>query len=260
MPTLDVGGQRVSYREQGSARPPLLLVHGAGASSRVFAEVCGPLARTHWTLAVDLPGHGRSAPWREPVAFEQLIEREVELLADFGERIGLGRFVLAGHSMGGAVALHFALRYPDRLAGLALIATGAVLRVHDAVFQVIERKFDEMADLLAATGYSPLSNAREVEAWARQTVAAPQQVTLDDYRACHRHDVRERLGEIALPTVVVSGSDDRLTAPKLQQRLVDGIARARLHSVTRAGHMVVQERPDEVVEALRSLPLDAAAR
>ena len=110
----------------GAARPagpPLVLVHGAGGNLMHWP---GALRRLpgHTVYALDLPGHGKSGG-----AGRAEIGAYADVVRGFAEALGLVPFVLAGHSMGGAIALEFALRYPARLAGLILVGTGAKLRV-----------------------------------------------------------------------------------------------------------------------------------
>lgn len=82
MPEIEVGGQRLHYREAGEGRPPLLLVHGAGGSSQHFAALLGKLGRPRRVIALDLPGHGRSAPFQPGVPESELLERYRDLCAD----------------------------------------------------------------------------------------------------------------------------------------------------------------------------------
>jgi pimeloyl-ACP methyl ester carboxylesterase len=247
MPVLTIGRQPISYREQGAGEgPPLLLVHGAGGSSLCFVELLDLLGRHRRVVALDLPGHGRSPRLDPPPPPSELLERYRDVVAELGERLGLGRFVLVGHSMGGAVALLFGLAYADRLAHLVLLASAARLKVAPPLLEAIRDRFDGLADMLGAVGYSAASDPRQVQRWAADQLQAPQEVVLDDFRACALFDVRERLGALDCPTLVVSGADDRLTPPRWQQRAVELLPRARLETVSRAGHFLFCERPDEV--------------
>jgi pimeloyl-ACP methyl ester carboxylesterase len=247
MPVLTIGQQPISYREQGAgAGPPLLLVHCAGGSSSHFVELLDLLGRQRRVVALDLPGHGRSPRIDPPPPPAELLERYRDVVAELGERLGLGRFVLVGHSMGGAVAQLFALAYRDRLAHLVLLATAARLKVAAPLLEAIRDHFDRLSGMLGAVGYSAASDPRQVQRWAASLLQAPQEVVLDDFRACALFDVRERLGGLDCPTLVISAADDRLTPPSWQQRTVELLPRARMETVSRAGHFLFWERPDEV--------------
>ena len=255
MPTVDVGRQTISFREQGEGFPAILLLHGAGGASLHFIEAL-PLMGQHGrrVVAVDLPGHGASPPIEPPPTPSALLEAYRDLVADFGERVGLGRFVLVGHSMGGAVAQLFALAYPDRLEAMVLVATAARLKVAPAVLDTIRHHFDRLPTLLAAVGYSPATDRGRVERWAGSQIHASREVVLADFLACGCFDQRDRVGAIACPTTVVSAADDMLTPPALQERLQQLIPRSRLETVSRAGHFLLMERADEVAR----LVLEAA--
>jgi pimeloyl-ACP methyl ester carboxylesterase len=250
MPELEIGRQRIAYREAGEARPPLLLVHGAGGSSRHFAGLMGPLGRVRRTVALDLPGHGRSSPLDPAAPASELLERYRDLCMESAERLGLGRFVLVGHSMGGAVGLLAAAACPERLERLVVVASGARLRVSAEILSTLRTRFEDAPALLAGLGYSPASDARQVQRWSGAQLQAPAEVVLGDFCACDRFDVRAQLQALQVPVTVVSAADDRLTPPALQERLCEEIPGARLQRLTRAGHFVLFERPEALAETV----------
>lgn len=247
MPAIDVGRQSVSFREQGEGFPPILLVHGAGGSSLGFVELLAVVGRHgRRVVALDLPGHGSSPPFDPPPSPAGLLEAYRDLIAAFGERIGLGRFVLVGHSMGGAVGQLFALAHPDRLEALVLVATAARLKVAPTLLETIRRHFDRLPTYLAATGYSPATDRGRVERWSASQIQAPREQVLADFLACARFDLRDQVGAIACPTWILSAVDDLLTPPALQEQLVSLIPRARLETIDRAGHFLPMERVDRL--------------
>ena len=252
MPTLEVeSGQTVSFREQGEGFPAVLLLHGAGGSSLHFIEVLAPMGRHgRRVVALDLPGHGSSPPFQRPPAPGELLEAYRDVAAEFAERAGLGRHVLVGHSMGGAVAQLFALTYPDRLEALVLMATAARLKVAPSILETIRHSFDKLPTLLGALGYSPETDRSRVERWSASQIQAAQEVVLADFLACARFDLREQVGGISTPTWILSAADDLLTPPKLQERLEQMIHRSRSVIVTRAGHFMQMERADVVARHL----------
>lgn len=251
MSRLQLNGQTITYRLEGSGRPCTMLVHCAGGSSLYWAEVMRLLARRGGTVvAPDLPGHGNSSPFDPPPPVSGLLERYRDLVVDMAEHLGLGRFILVGHSMGGAVAQHVALAHPDRLAHMVLVATSARLTVAPAVLETIRHRFDQFPSLMAALGFSPAGDAEQIQSWTRTMIQAPQPWVLADFLACDRFDLRERIGEVRCPTTIISGADDRLTPPKLQRNLAEVIARSRLETLTRAGHFLVRERPRALVRLI----------
>lgn len=254
MPSARIGRQQIAYREQGEGRPPLLFLHGAGGSSLAYAGVLSRLGRRRRCLALDLPGHGRSPALEPAPPASQLCERHRDLVAELAERLGLGRFVLCGHSLGGAIAIELALAFPDRLERLVLIATAARLPVSAELLRTVRDREEELPATFAALGYSPASSRSARERWAREQLQAPPEVLLADLRACERVDLRERLAALMVPTLVISAADDRITPPAEQDRLAEAIRGARLERIPRAGHFVLLERPDAVADLILPRP------
>lgn len=222
--------------------PPLVLVHGAGGTHRHWPEEVRGLPGRR-VIALDLPGHG-SSPGPAPAGVAGHARGVLGLM----DALGLEAACLAGHSMGGAVALTLALEAPARVAGLCLVATGARLRVSPAVLQATA----DPARLAAAAGSVAAWSfgASAGEALRREFVdgllANAPGVVHGDFAACDAFDVMGRLGEIRAPALVVCGSEDRLTPPKYSEFLRDRIAGARLETIPGAGHMVMREAPAEV--------------
>jgi len=220
----------------------VVFVHGAGGMARAWdlQRLAFPDA-----VALDLPGHAEPGPGC----------RRVE---DYGAWLhttvqarGWVPAVIAGHSMGGAIALWYALTHPDDLAGIVLIATGARLRVHPEILAALRRDYpaavDRIVQLSLGEGASPRLRTR-----LRETMLGMSpDVTLGDFEACDAFDVRDRLGAIRLPALVVVGSEDRMTPPRFAEYLCDHLAGARLVVVAGAGHSVPLERPREVNQAIR---------
>ncbi len=124
MPMIETAGGRAFYAARGEAGPAILCIHGAGGSHSHWGHILGGLGDTARIYAADLPGHGRSDPPGRPS-----ISAYVEFLLALMDALGLERAVLAGHSMGGAIALTAAAERPERVAGLILAGASARLRV-----------------------------------------------------------------------------------------------------------------------------------
>jgi pimeloyl-ACP methyl ester carboxylesterase len=240
-------GLRLRYREAGRDRPgpPLLLIHGAGASSAVWLGVMHRLARTRRVVAIDLPGHGQSGG--APRSIDEMRDA-VGLLA---ATLCLGPSVLVGHSMGGLVALAAALAWPDKIAGLALVASAARLKVSEPFLAVIRDQWPRMPAFLAEGAYSPETPADVRRRGAGIQVAASHEQTLADYAAIAAADYRERLGDLRAPTLVVLGQHDVIVPPKWTRGAAEAIAGARLVELPRCGHTPPHEAPDALAELLR---------
>lgn len=154
--------------------------------------------------------------------------------------------------MGGAVAQQVALDAPQRVAGLVLLGTGSKLPVEPTLPRRIVEEPDAVVDWLVEWSWHP-STPPEVKALGRELVsAAPRVVVSADYRACQMFDTRDRLEQIAAPTLVIGASDDRMVPLKFSQTLAERIPNARLVVIENAGHMFPLERPRQVAGAIES--------
>jgi pimeloyl-ACP methyl ester carboxylesterase len=226
----------------------IVFIHGTGDSAAVWAGQVERFAADHEVLAVDLPGHG-----------VRLGDRPLETLDDDADEVarqvrerGFARPVVVGHSMGGGVALLVALRHPTLARALVLAASGARLRIHPDFIEAARRDAEAAPDtpqvqaadkpIELGDAVSPRA-AADVLAWLAERVGqATARATYADMLATDRFDVMERLAEIAPPTLVIAGEDDRLTPPKYQRFLADRLANARLVLLPDAGHYVQVER------------------
>lgn len=227
--------------QRARGKPVLLLIHGAGSNRLQWP---GELRRFPGVelVAVDLPGHDRS-----PGPPRTTIDDYADDIAALLDALGVERALLAGHSMGGAIALTVALRYPERVRGLALLATGAKLSVapdllhaddESAARALVERAWGADADpALKLRHQLALHNLESGTLHA-------------DLTACNGFDVRDRLGEITAPTLVIAGARDQMTHPKAATFLHDHLPDAALVTLP-AGHMVMLEQPQAVAAALR---------
>jgi pimeloyl-ACP methyl ester carboxylesterase len=225
---------------------PVVFIHGAGGSHQHWLYQVRDLSRSS-SYALDLPGHGRSEG-----AGCNSISAYGDWIVAFLDAAGLEQAVLVGHSMGGAIAMDVVLRYPARVAGLALVATGARLRVAPAILEGIRQDKEATVRLIAEWSYGPEVTAEMVRLGRRQMVETPVDVLYGDFAACDAFDVMGRLGEIETPTLVVCGTKDRMTPLKYSIYLLDQIPGATLHQVEGAGHMVMVEKPQAVVQPLEA--------
>lgn len=249
MPSVNLPDGTLYYAETrgaGADQPPLVLVHGAGGSHLDWAPELRRL-RGARVIALDLPGHGKSsAPGRDTIP---AYARDVIALLD---ALAIPRAIIAGHSMGGAIAQQLALDWPDRVAGLALLGTGSKLPVDPALPERIVHEPDAALDWLAEWAWHP-SVSDETRALGRALfAAASRQVMHDDYRACQTFDVRDRLEQIAAPTLVIGAEDDRLVPLKFSRTLAERIPGARLAVIEGAGHMFPLEKAPQVASAIES--------
>jgi len=231
-------------RESSGEGPALVCVHGAGGSHLNWPSEIRrlPGARVY---ALDLPGHGRSAG-----SGRQTIGEYAAVLVSFLDVLSVREAVIVGHSMGGAVALEMALSHPDRVRGLVLIGSGARLRVAPAILQGVLKDFAGAVKLMAEFAYGP-DAPEELKRLGQQVMSETSpQVMHGDFLACDAFDVMARLDKIGAPTLVVTGTADRLTPVKYARFLAHSIPGAQLVLVENAGHMVMLERSQAVGSAV----------
>ncbi len=130
-------GLEIAYVDSGEG-PPIVFVHGVLADHRQWCFNLPHFARRHRTVAIDLPGHGRSA---SPPDYPYTMGHHAAALLDLLDHLGLGRVVLVGNSMGGHVSLRTALDHPDRVSRLVLVdPAGAALDAPDRLMSALARR------------------------------------------------------------------------------------------------------------------------
>jgi pimeloyl-ACP methyl ester carboxylesterase len=247
VPIVSVSGSEVYYAKAGEG-PPLLFVHGSGGDHTIWGHQLDALRSEFTVAALDLNGHGRS-PWREGDALALYVEDALSVLNALAE--AHGPVTLLGHSLGGAVALAAALTKPRGLRALGLIGTGAKLRVHPDILRAIDEDFERAVEQILQWAFAPEPDPELYGRAKEQMLRNGQAALRRDFRACDAFDVRDRLGEIGVPTLVVVGREDRLTPVKYSEYLRDRISGAILEVIEGAGHMVMVERPEALNGAIR---------
>jgi pimeloyl-ACP methyl ester carboxylesterase len=247
MPYLTVAGARAYYvemRPTSGTSPPVALIHGAGGSHQHWLHQVRGLPSSR-AIALDLPGHGRS----EGDGRDSIVAYG-DWLVTFLDAAGLEEAVLVGHSMGGAIALDVALRYPPRVAGLGLVATGARLRVAPVILEGFRQQPDATVDLISRWAFGPDVPEATLRMGRSQMAQTPAEVFYNDFAACDAFDAMDHLAKIEAPALVMCGTADKMAPVKYATFLRNQIAGASLHLVEGAGHMVMVERPEEVTAAL----------
>ncbi|MDG6901901.1 MAG: alpha/beta hydrolase [Nitrososphaerota archaeon] len=215
----------------------VVFVHGAGGNSLLWKRTMENLSGGSKALALDLPGH----PDGEITC--KSVGDYAAAVHEFVEKSGLGDPVICGHSMGGAVSLTYALRYPTDLGGLVLVSTGAKLGVSPDIIQGL--KGDPMRAIekvITPWSFSSIDLGLGREARASLSISNLP-VFLNDYLACQEFDVRNDLHSVEAKTLVVCGDKDRMTPPKWSHYLAAAIPDSELYFIKDSGHMLPLERP-----------------
>ena len=249
-----------------AGRPLAVFLHGAGLDHTVWALQSRWLAFHGWNvLAVDLPGHGASAG--EPLASVGALAAWVVSLLD---AMAATAATLIGHSMGSLVALETTAIAPDRVQGLVLIGTAPSMTVHEDLLAAAKANDHAAIDMVNLWGYgyraglgaSPAPGVWMVGVGERILEAARPGVLYTDLAACDAYaDGLKSGARIGVPTLLISGEKDQMT-PLRSARSLAAAIQGSTHVVLRgAGHMLMAECPDAILEALTTyLRPDSLAR
>jgi len=245
MPFHTIDGKQLFYDIQGQGTP-ILMIHGSMSTHRVWDKQ-RVLAKKYALLFLDLPGHGQSESLEGDITVQRFSGIVAQLVQEIGHK---GVFVM-GHSLGGAIALQLALDHASLLGGLVLVGTGAKLGVLPAILEGL--RTDYQAGIELATGQMAFAEGADtalVERSKEECLQCPQEVGYNDFFACNNFDVRERLSEIRIPSLIVVGDEDKLTPVKWSQYLADHLLNAELTIIEHAGHMVMLEQPDKLNQTI----------
>jgi pimeloyl-ACP methyl ester carboxylesterase len=248
MPFVSLEGGKVHYVERGEGQQVAVLVHGWLSSSRWWLPLLDRLPRGVRAYAVDLRGAGES----EPAAGAHTLTGYAEDLHAFVQALGLRSFLLVGHSMGGGVALRYALDHPDRLQGLMLVNPLAPFGTRtdpelDAWVRAQHGNPDGIRAMVQMAFATPPAS-EVVEALVVDALrwgSAAYSETLDDMA---RFDVTRRLSELRVPTLVLWGDRDVVIPFQGIVELFTGISTCGLEVWHGVGHSPVLERPAEFSE------------
>jgi len=235
--------------------PPLVLLHGWAMHSGIWGGIVAQLARSHRVHAVDLPGHGHSAPVT-PCTLDAIVAAVDATLADEARPL-----TVLGWSLGGLVAMRWAESRQARVNRLALVCTTprfvagadwphamsaeAITRFGDELhvaWKLTVQRFLALQVHNSVHGRATLAALRE-QLWARGEPSRPAlMATLDVLIAT---DLRDSLARIAQPTLVIAGSRDTLTPPAAGRWLADAIAGARFAEIAGSAHTPFLSHRDE---------------
>ncbi|MFZ7125267.1 MAG: alpha/beta fold hydrolase [Desulfobacterales bacterium] len=225
--------------------PTLVFIHGSGGTGGMWRDQVRALSFLVNTLAIDLPGHGRSDG--DGMDF---VKGYAEVVSGFVGKLELPKPVACGLSLGGAIVQQLLLDYADPLQAGILVSTGARLKVMPELLETVESDYGQFVSLYEKIGFSGKTDRERLKSVLAETSACRPAVTAGDFRACDRFDVMDRLREIDLPVLVISASDDRLTPPHYSDYLQKHIRRSARTRVKDAGHMVPVEKPAAVTSAI----------
>jgi len=259
---ITVAGGRVHASTGGApfepTRPVVAFLHGAGLDHSIWALAARLFAQEgRAVLALDLPGHGRSEG--PPLAS---IDAMADWLLAALDAAGANKARLAGFSMGSAVALEAAARAPERIEALALLGAAPAMPVHPDLLALAEANDREAIDLMVAwchgpTGHlggQPAAGLWVLGASRRLLERAAPGVLAADLAACAAWEGGiETAARLRCPTLLITGENDVMTPLRGARKLAAAIEGAELLVLPGSGHMIMAERPNETLDALRGI-------
>jgi len=235
--------------------PTALFLHGSGLNSAVWALHSRWYAHHGWSvLAVDLPGHGRSAGHALP-SIGAIADWIVRLI----ETAGIAKATLIGHSMGSLIALEAAARHPHRVRALGLIGTAAAMPVHPDLLSAAQANAHDAIDMVSLWGHGPrasLGGSQAPGLWMlgggyRLLERAKPGALFTDLAACNAYQGGPAsAAQVTCPAVLILGERDAMTPAKAGKALATAIPTAKVTVIKNAGHMLMAEYPNDVLDAL----------
>lgn len=270
---IEVAGFRLHYKRQGSGETLILLLHGSFLSLKSWSGVMASLAEHATVVAFDRPVCGltsRPLPKRGDLGPSPYsADAQGELVADLIAALGFDRAILVGSSTGGTIALMTALRRPERVQGLILVdamvysgyatseVPAPVLAMMRALKPAFTRLMGFMIDRLYDTAIRKFWYRQErlsdttLAEFKRDFMLGPwNKAFMELFLATRRLNLDTRLGELDIPTLVVTGEHDRAVKPEESERLAQAIAGAELRVIADAGHLPQEERPEAFLAAI----------
>jgi len=219
----------------------LIFIHGSGSCMESWKFQTEYFQGSE---AINLPGH----PDGDLCA---TIEEYVKWLHNYVHQKRYKDVVLIGHSLGGAIALQYALEHGSDLKGIILIGSGARLRVHPRTLKTLEKYVENPNEAINTFDQMYKLGDSELDIIIKRRAEENGLISfLNDLRACDRFDVMERLKEIQIPILAICGDLDVMTPPKYSNFLAETIPRTKAVVIPGGTHMVFAEKPKETNQAI----------
>jgi len=265
---VEVNGVNVHYKTWGQGEPTFILLHGFGASIFSWREVTEPLSKYGTVIAYDRPAFGlteRPLEWEGESPYSP--QAQVDIVIGLMDALNVEKAILVGNSAGGTVSMQVALQHPDRVEALILVdaavyAGGGASSWSRPLLKTpqINHVGTLLARQLQAQGTEFLKTAWHDPSKITPEIFAgyekPLQVDNWDKAlwqltvASQESGLVERLSEITVPALVITGDDDRIVPTEQSLRLADELPNAELKVIAQSGHLPHEEKPVEFMQAV----------
>src|SRR5258705_3383691 len=237
--------------------PAVVMLHGAGFDHSTWALHSRWFANHGFSvLAPDLPGHGRSSGRPLPTIADM-----ADWTAALLDAAGAPKARLVGHSMGSLIALEASARHPAKVAGLSLIGTAATMTVGPDLLKAAEANDPAAIHMVSIWGLgfkAGLGGSLAPGLWMHFGVKRVVEqcrpgVLFNDLAACNAYQgALAAAAQIKIPTTFILGERDMMTPARAGKTLAAALPNSRTVVLSGAGHMMMVERPDELLEALQT--------
>ena len=265
---IEVNGQSLHVKRYGDGEPAFLLLHGFASNTYTWHKVVDTLARQGTVIVYDRIGFGLSA---RPLTWEGVnpYTRDAQVAQAIGllDALAVDKAILVGNSAGGTVATEITLAHPERVSALVLvdaaIYTGGgappfikpLLRTPQMrhLGPLVSRSFlSQGGSLLDLAWHDPgLVTPEDIAAYEKPLRVENWDKALWEFTlASESSDLSERLNELTLPVLVITGDDDRIVPTEESVRLADELPNAELVVIPDTGHLPQEESPDLFLEAV----------
>ena len=259
---VEVDGFRMRYQVKG-AGTPLILIHGFASSIVTWYRNLDALARDHRVYAIDLKGWGLSG---KPSNGDYSLLAQAHHLRSFMRAMGIERAVIVGHSMGGTVAVNFAVEYPEAALGIILVDPAGAHRfpylwlMSRAMDVPLLRRWARLGMEYVMTNEGLITSGMpyayhdpaNLTPWLKRALVAPfythgfEDALLNLARDSRHSHVRGRAQLVRCPTLLLWGEHDTVVSPADAGFFLSHIANSRLEILSDAGHLPHEERAEDV--------------
>jgi pimeloyl-ACP methyl ester carboxylesterase len=256
-----IDGRRVNVIELGSG-PPVVFIHGLSGSWQNWLEQVPVFARDHRVITFDLPGFGASEMPKDKIT----ISRYGRFVAALLDELGVGSAAVVGNSMGGFIGIEMAIRFPERVERLVLVSAAGLsieylrneraLAVLGALGNRLAAYSGWVASRSDALARRPVARRAIFGIVAHRPDRLPGPLVAEQVRGSGKpgfipaldaltdYPIRDRLGEIACPTLIVWGSEDKLVPARDADEFARLIPNSRKVVWPETGHVAMLERPE----------------
>ena len=270
--TIQINSDTIAYADNGGGEKTLLFIHGLSSNLDSWKKNIAGLSSDYRCIAVDLPGYGKSSRSKTDYSLAEY----ADILNKMVEKMGLENVVLAGHSMGGQIAIHSVLKYPDSYKKLILIAPAGIETFKAEEAAVMKASYTP-AMVVATSDEQVLANYKlnfysfpeDAQAMVDDRIAMKSAADFPEYaetvvnniHAMLAEPVIDRIGEIEVPVLMIFGKNDMLIPNKYfhPSESIDSLIETsrekfnniEVRTINEAGHFVNFEQAEKVNKEIR---------